>query len=251
MNKFLVLAFLFFVGSVSGWVLELFYRKFFSSSNPERKWVNPGFCTGPYVPLYGFGLCILYVIASLESVGWINELKHKKIFLFIIMAILMTLIEYIAGVFLLKVYNLRLWDYREEKWNVQGIICPKFSIAWALLGAVYYFFIHPFILNALDWLSRNLAFSFVIGLFYGVFIIDVANSLQIVNKVKAYAKENNFVASYESLKLRIREGYEKKKATYYFFSPFRSERSFTDYLKDLRDHSDEPRQPRLKKGAGK
>lgn len=64
MNTFLVLAFLFFIGSTFGWVLELFYRRFFSRNNKERKWINPGFCTGPYLPLYGSGLCLLYLIAS-------------------------------------------------------------------------------------------------------------------------------------------------------------------------------------------
>ena len=64
MNLFLKLAYLFFIGSVLGWVLELFYRRFISSANPERKWINPGFCVGPYVPLYGSGLCILYLLAS-------------------------------------------------------------------------------------------------------------------------------------------------------------------------------------------
>ena len=63
MNFFLTLAYLFFIGSVSGWVLELFFRKFFSASNPEHKWINPGFCTGPYLPIYGFGLCALYLLA--------------------------------------------------------------------------------------------------------------------------------------------------------------------------------------------
>lgn len=62
MNLFLKLAYLFFIGSVLGWVLELFYRRFISSANPERKWINPGFCVGPYVPLYGSGLCILYLL---------------------------------------------------------------------------------------------------------------------------------------------------------------------------------------------
>ena len=37
MNILLVFAFLFFVGSVFGWVLELFFRRFFSKNNPERK----------------------------------------------------------------------------------------------------------------------------------------------------------------------------------------------------------------------
>ena len=56
MNIFLSLAFLFFVGSTFGWVLELLFRRFFSSNNPERKWIDPGFCVGPDLPLYGSGL---------------------------------------------------------------------------------------------------------------------------------------------------------------------------------------------------
>ena len=51
MSMFLTLAYLFFIGSVLGWCLELVFRKFFSSANPEHKWINPGFCVGPYVPL--------------------------------------------------------------------------------------------------------------------------------------------------------------------------------------------------------
>ena len=65
MNMFLTLAYLFFIGSTLGWVAELLYRRFLSGANPERKWINPGFCVGPYVPLYGFGLCILFVLAAI------------------------------------------------------------------------------------------------------------------------------------------------------------------------------------------
>ena len=47
---FLIVVFLFFFGSGGGWVLELFFRRFFSGANPERKWLNPGFLFGPCVP---------------------------------------------------------------------------------------------------------------------------------------------------------------------------------------------------------
>ena len=47
MNTFLKLAFLFYIGSSLGWVLELLFRRFISGNNPERKWINPGFMGGP------------------------------------------------------------------------------------------------------------------------------------------------------------------------------------------------------------
>ena len=136
----LTLAYLFFIGAILGWIIELLFR------NLRRKggrWINPGFCTGPYVPLYGFGLCVLYLLASLERFPLIGDPAWNKALLFFFMAVCMTLIEYAAGIFCLRVLKVRLWDYSNLWGNVQGIICPLFSLIWAALGAVYYFLIHP------------------------------------------------------------------------------------------------------------
>ena len=62
MDLFLTILFLFAVGSTFGWTIELIYRRFFSA----KKWLNPGFLVGPYLPLYGFGLCLLYLLASID-----------------------------------------------------------------------------------------------------------------------------------------------------------------------------------------
>ena len=235
MNLFLKLSFLFFIGSLSGWLLEVLFRRFLSDTNPDRKWINPGFCTGPYLPLYGCGLCLMYLIASLEGLNLITEPILQKLLLFFIMAVCMTVIEYIAGVLSLKTIKVRLWDYSNEKGNIQGIICPKFSLIWATLGALYYFLIHPHILEALSWLSENLAFSFVIGLFFGVFIIDAASSIQLVSKLKKYAEENEVIVRYEEIKKHIRIRHEENKQKYNFFRPFRSDIPLSDHLKELRD----------------
>lgn len=235
MNLFLKLSFLFFIGSLSGWLLEVLFRRFLSEANPERKWINPGFCTGPYLPLYGCGLCLMYLIASLEGLNLITEPILQKLLLFFIMAVCMTVIEYIAGVLSLKTTKVRLWDYSNEKGNIQGIICPKFSLIWAIFGALYYFLIHPHILEALSWLSENLAFSFVIGLFFGVFIIDAASSIQLVSKLKKYAEENEVIVRYEEIKKHIRIRHEENKQKYNFFRPFRSDIPLSEHLKELRD----------------
>lgn len=231
MNLFLILAFLFSVGATGGWVLELFYRRFFSNANPTRKWINPGFCTGPYLPLYGSGLCLLYLIASLETV----LPAFPKALLFLLMAISMTTIEYIAGLWLLYREKVRLWDYTNEWGNLNGLICPKFSLYWALLGAAYYFLVHPRVLGALDWLSCNLAFSFVIGLFFGVFLVDLGLSVQIVAKLKAYAVENQVIVRYEAVKLQIRQHQEAAKRKYHFFRPFHSDRPLWEHLKEMHE----------------
>lgn len=68
MNLFLTIAFLFFIGSMAGWGIEVVFRRFFSSANPERKWINPGFLSGPYLPLYGFSLCVLFLLSLLVKI---------------------------------------------------------------------------------------------------------------------------------------------------------------------------------------
>lgn len=230
MNILLVLAYLFFIGSVIGWFLELFYRNLRRGS---KKWINPGFCTGPYLPIYGIGLCVLFLLASLEQHSFIADPFWNKAMLFLFMALGMTLIEYLAGLFCLKYFKVRLWDYSENWGNIQGIICPQFSAAWAVLGAVYYFLIHPYILDGLSWLSQNLAFSFFIGMFFGIFVIDVVNSAQLVVKLKQIAEENRVVFTYEGIKEHIRTAQKKASHRYHFFAPFRSERPLNEHLKEI------------------
>ncbi|HBM99358.1 MAG TPA: hypothetical protein DD413_08005 [Ruminococcus sp.] len=241
MNLLLILAFLFFIGSVSGWVTELLFRRFVSSANPERRWINPGFCTGPYLPLYGSGLCLMYLIASLEDFHIIQNPVLNKAVLFILMALCMTAIEYIAGIVILKKTKVRLWDYTNEWGNIQGIICPKFSLIWALLGGAYYFLVHPNILKVLNWLSENLAFSFFIGLFFGFFIIDVVHSSQIIIKLKRFAEENDVILKYEEIKRQIRHHNDTRKQKYHFFAPFRSEKTLSEHLKEWREVFEEVR----------
>ncbi len=238
MNEFLILAFLFFIGCVAGWCLEVLYRRF-APANTSRKWINPGFLNGPWLPLYGFGLCCLYLMAGLEGSAVMRHVTvGSKLVLFVIMALVMTLLEYVAGLIFIKGMNIKLWDYSNEKFNIQGIICLKFSFYWALLGAFYYFVIHPRVLEALIWFAQNLAFSFVVGMFYGVFLVDLTASLGIVARVRRFAIDNQIQIRYEELKQEIRENAEaraadrqEKLARLRFLLPFKSEVPLGEHLR--------------------
>ena len=244
MNILLILAFLFFIGSVFGWVLELLYRRFISKNNPERKWINPGFCVGPYLPLYGSGLCILYLMAGIrEHIDLGSDIADTAVLL-LAMALAMTVIEYIAGIVSYKYYHVRLWDYSNEWGNIQGIICPKFSLIWGLLGVAYYYLVHPNILDALVWLSHNLAMSFFIGMFYGIFVIDLVYSTNLITKLKKLSDEYEIVIRFEELKDRIRTYQAEQKSKYHFFQPFRSDSTLADHIKTLQQAQHEKRAKR-------
>ncbi len=233
MNIFLIFAFLFFAGSICGWALELLFRRFFSKNNPSRRWINPGFLNGTYLPIYGFGLCALYGMTTLEEFIRVDSAILQKLILFIMMAAAMTLIEYVAGVIFIKGMKIKLWDYSGEWGNIKGIICPRFSFFWAVLSALYYFLIHPHVLSGINWLSENLAFSFFIGLFFGVFIIDVSYSLNLTVKIRKFAAENKVIIRYEHLKDDINSrAMAQEKNILNFFLQFRSERSFMESLEE-------------------
>ena len=206
MNTLLTLAFLFAVGSFLGWCLEVVFRHFVT-----HKWINPGFLIGPYLPLYGFSLCMLYALARLEPYIPIQNYILKKLVLFVIMAICITAIEYIAGLIFIKGMNIKLWDYSDRWGNVQGIICPLFSFFWLLLSATYYFFIHPYILNSLDWLAR------------------------LVRRIRLFAAEHQIVVRLEELKANILASKERNGEKRRFLFAFRSGIPLKEHLERYLD----------------
>lgn len=199
---FLEFAFMFMCGSILGWALEVFYRNIIAGEF-KKKWVNPGFLTGPCVPLYGFGLCTLYAMASIPVPVSNKIVSH--IILFVLMSAAMTFIEYIAGLIFIKGMKIKLWDYSKNRGNIDGIICPLFSFFWAVLSAVYYFLVHPTVNNWLHWFTNNIQFSYFVGIFSGVFVIDFAYSMNIMTKIRSFAKEKEIIVKVEDFKKRILE----------------------------------------------
>lgn len=224
MNIALVLAFLFYIGSSFGWFLELFYRRMIT-----KKWINPGFLTGPYLPIYGVGLCMLFLL-SLVDVSFIENPFLQKLVIVIFLGIILTFIEYMAGVIFIKGMKVKLWDYSGMWGNIDGIICPLYTFFWCLLGAIYYFFIQSHMVEAVAWLSNNLAFSFVIGFFFGILTIDVVHSMNLVFKIKEFAKENEMLVKFEELKASIREGQEKRKEKINYLFAFKTTKHLADTL---------------------
>jgi len=224
MNIALVVAFLFYIGSSFGWILELFYRRLIA-----KKWLNPGFLTGPYLPIYGIGLCMLFGL-SFVDMSFVGNPVLQNILLLIFMGIAMTIIEYVAGIIFIKGLKVKLWDYSNMWGNIQGIICPLYTLLWSILGAIYYFFIQSHMIKAVEWLSQNLAFSFVIGFFFGILTIDIVSSMNLVVKLRKFAKENHILVRFEELKNHIREDQEKRKEKINYLFAFKTSKLLGDTL---------------------
>ncbi len=235
----LIAVFLFCIGSFLGWILEVFFRRFFSA----KKWINPGFLTGPYLPLYGFGLVGLFGISQIPirtGMAWLDVLLT-----ILLMGISMTVIEYIAGLIFIKGMKIKLWDYSDRRGNIQGIICPLFSLFWLIIAAAFYFIMTDPVLRAVNWFVNHMGFAFFVGMFMGIFLIDLCHSLNLSVKIRKFAKEKNIVVHFEKLKENIREHietFEKRHANFCF--PFRSARNL---LEELESYAEKLREERKKK----
>ena len=219
MSNILILLFLFSAGSVTGWVIELFFRRYLDPvESKKKKWVNPGFFVGPYLPIYGFGLIVLYGLGhiSIPALGNTHPMLEKLV-IFLIMAASMTLLEFIVGMIFINHLHLQLWDYSSYWGNIKGVICPLFSMFWYALAAFYYLVLHPNVISALDWLSRNLAFSFFIGFYYGIFFLDIVFSFQLLAKIKKIADEYQVVVKYNAYKDKLTDLRTEAKERGYFF----------------------------------
>ena len=181
--KYLVIAStLFVIGSLVGWVIELFFRRFVS----QKKWMNPGFLVGPYLPIYGFGVLCLYAVSNISfgiSEEWLDIVIH-----ILLIGVLMTVVEFLAGLIFIKGLHVKLWDYSNRKGNIMGIICPSFSLIWLAVGSLYFFFLNPSLVKVIGWISENLIYTYFIGGVVGAMIVDFAYSLHLGIKVKQFAE---------------------------------------------------------------
>ena len=178
MKYLIIISTLFVIGSLVGWVIELFFRRFVS----QKKWMNPGFLTGPYLPIYGFGVVVLYAVSNIPL--GITSQVWGVIVRILIIGVGMTLVEFIAGLIFIKGLKIKLWDYSDRKGNIMGIICPIFSLIWLVVGSLYYFLLNPILVMGITWISENLIYTFFVGGVVGMMIVDLSYSIHLATKLK-------------------------------------------------------------------
>lgn len=233
MKTFITLCLLFIVGGTCGWAIELFFRRFV-----HKKWVNPGFLVGPCLPLYGTGVVFLYIICSFDYSFIANEV-WRTVFVIALITVVMTLVEYVTGLIFIVGLKVKLWDYSKRPGNIQGIICPLFTFFWGVIGAAYCLFVHPLLMKAVAWINLNEIYSFFIGMYYGVLVIDIFYSFNVVNKIRAWAKEKNVTVKLEEFRLSVKLKAEQIKQKTNFLLSFKTKNSLNEELDEYNNRENE------------
>lgn len=113
----------FFIYCFIGWVWETSYV-----SIRTRKLTNRGFMTGPFLPIYGFG--VLSILLATYPV------RYQTVLIFFVGTLAATILEYITGVAMEAIFKVRYWDYSNQRFNVNGHICLSSSIGWGVSSIV-------------------------------------------------------------------------------------------------------------------
>jgi len=220
MDIFILCLAIFLVGCMLGYGLEVLFRRFFSA----KKWVNPGFMKGPWLPLYGFGLLFMFLISFgltnlFPSIHFYDPTKGYGANVYdlipiAVMGVAMNVLEFLAGLIFVKGFKVRLWDYSNMKGNFMGILCPVFSVIWFSISVLYYYAAHPFVT---EFARTTYAFMFgdhgagahfgvifSLGVVYGIFLIDLVQSIGLFSKVVRLAKDSGLSKRYEEFRIEFR-----------------------------------------------
>lgn len=181
----------------AGWIMETLYRSIL-----QRRIVNPGFLTGPFLPIYG-----LFATIAIWSSGLLSHIAWEWQFAWFVF--LSTLLEYVAGWFFERFFHLQLWDYHSTPFNFQGRIALPYSMLWGILGLVFHIILHPTV--QLQMLRIPIAFRTILAIILTTYVIgDIIHSSLLLRRLE------HFVVIFQ-------ERYERLELTPFHsaFSPFR------------------------------
>ena len=153
---------LFFLTAFFGWIWEvgLYFLK-------GDTYVNRGFLSGPWLPIYGCGAVMLELL--------FHKWRDRTGLTFVSSMILCTLLEYLAGWYLELTWGVKWWDYSQMRWNLHGSICAASSLLFGIAGVLLVCVMAPLFRS----LYRKLPFWMRagVGLFFVLlFVADAAYS---------------------------------------------------------------------------
>ncbi len=158
--------------SFIGWVIEVVYH-----AVGMGKIINRGFLNGPVCPIYGTGMLGVLMLtnlitSALEKTGNTSE-SVRLLCIFAGGSLFATLVEFLGGWILDKLFHARWWDYSDRKFNLHGYICLEFSILWGLGILFVVSIVHPLLsVEPTHGVIAHAAGIVILAVLYTVFVAD-------------------------------------------------------------------------------
>ena len=146
----------FFVYSIFGFLFEsvvgIFRKTGFSS----------GILYGPWTPIYGIGVNIIlllshYFFQNLHFVWW-----REVCIVFFSVMVSLTLIEWLGGILIEKVFHVVFWNYEEFEHHIGKYIALEVSFLWGVLSLILIYVVHPLIQTYILKIPNSITYALIL-----------------------------------------------------------------------------------------
>lgn len=166
----------FYIYSFIGWIWESAYV-----SVLQKRFVNRGFLKGPFLPIYGSGaLCVL--AAALPV--WRDPVKT-----FFVGMVAATVLEYITGAVMERIFRVRYWDYTGKFLNIHGYICLASALCWGVMSLILTRWVHFYISELVCAIPQPYA-SWAVLVITPVFTADFVTSFTVAFHLREFLDQN-------------------------------------------------------------
>ena len=129
----------FFIYSILGFLLESTFNLIVIHH------FKSGILYGPWTPVYGIG-AILTIIISNKIFKKLKTTKLKEtIIVFLILSVTLTLIEWIGGILIEKIFSITMWNYKKFNFNIGKYISLEMTLIWGIISIILIYFIKPIV----------------------------------------------------------------------------------------------------------
>lgn len=171
----------FYIYCFFGWIFESTYV-----SLKQGRFVNRGFLRLPLLPLYGTGAVMML---------WVSlPVKNNLFLVYISGVIAATILEYVTGYVMERLFKMKYWDYSNQRFNIHGYICLSSSIAWGFLTIFMTEIVHKPVEDLVLHLNPVLELT-LLGIISASFVadsiqsvreaLDLGRALEAMTKMKA------------------------------------------------------------------
>jgi len=173
-DRLINLILLFFAYAFLGWCIEVTLKYF-----QFHRFINRGFLTGPWLPIYGSGAALITVV-----IKGLAPLEFAVGTTFIVSFLLCGFLEYMTSYVLEKRFHARWWDYSSKPMNLHGRVWIGNLVLFGLGGMVIVDLINPLLLHLSEHMSFPLREIMAFSL-SAVFIADYVMSHFVLKLVKS------------------------------------------------------------------
>lgn len=170
----------FFLYAFFGWCCEVCF-----AAAKDGIFVNRGFLNGPVCPIYGVGVSVVVLC--------LTPVRENILFLFIGSVLLTSALEWATGFVLERVFHQKWWDYSDMPGNLNGYVCPLFSLLWGLACLLVMRVFHPMVAKLVGWIPHTLGVV-LLCVFGAVFVADVVVTVLAMAKLTAKLRRLDEIA---------------------------------------------------------